>query len=230
MSDAVPGAFTDRLYTAARDLWEAQLEHPFVAGIADGTLPPERFVRWVLQDYRYLVEFSRVFAWAAAKADRLESMSWYAAALDLTLNTEMELHRKYAARFELTPEDLEAAPMWPTTRAYTDFLVRTAADGDLAELVAALLPCAWGYLYIARRMAEGELPEDSRYADWIELYSGEEFAAAADWLKAEMNRLAEGVSEAKKTRLEELFVLSSRYEWQFWEMCWRGESWGAERE
>ncbi|HSR41328.1 MAG TPA: thiaminase II, partial [Longimicrobiales bacterium] len=134
------------LHAAALPIWEAQLEHPFVKGIADGSLEEERFRRWVLQDYRYLEEFARIFAWAVAKADRLESMGWYAAVLDLTLNTEMDLHRGYAARFGLTPEDLEAEPMWPTTRAYTDFLVRTSADGDLLDLLAALLPCAWGYL------------------------------------------------------------------------------------
>src|ERR1700752_5122387 len=92
-------AFTDELFEAAQPIWEAQLAHPFVRGIADGTLPEERFKNWVRQDYRYLIDFARVFAWAAAKADRLEAMSWYASALDLTLNTEMALHRQYAARF-----------------------------------------------------------------------------------------------------------------------------------
>ena len=33
-------------------------------------------------------------------------MSWYAAVLDLTLNTEMELHRKYAAEFGITEAEL----------------------------------------------------------------------------------------------------------------------------
>ena len=59
-------------------------------------------------------------------------MGWYAGVLDLTLNTEMELHRQYALRFGLSAADLEEASMWPTTRSYTDFLVRTAADGDIA--------------------------------------------------------------------------------------------------
>ena len=140
-------AFTEELFEAARPIWEAQIEHPFVQGLAAGDLDEDVFRRWVVQDYLYLEEFARVFAWAAAKADRLASMGWYAAALDLTLNTEMELHRAYAARFGISAEELEAGAMWPTTRAYTDFLVRTAADGDLAELVAALLPCAWGYAW-----------------------------------------------------------------------------------
>lgn len=218
-------AFTDHLHDAARPIWDAQLDHPFVRGIGDGTLDEARFTHWVLQDYRYLKEFARIFAWAVAKAQRLDAMGWYAAVLNLTLNTEMELHRSYAARFGLSTADLEAAPMWPTTRAYTDFLVRTAADGDLADLVAALLPCAWGYVDIGQHLADQPPPDDPRYADWIAQYASAEFAEAAEWLKAEMNRLAEGTTAEKRAHLTELFVLSSRYEWQFWEMCWHGEAW-----
>ena len=217
--------FTDELFEAAKPIWDAQIEHPFVRGIADGSLDPDVFKRWVLQDYLYLKEFARVFAWAVAKSDRLDAMGWYAAVLDLTLNTEMELHRQYATRFGITAEELEAEPMWPTTRAYTDFLVRTAADGDMAELVAALLPCAWGYVYIAGAMTAGEIPGDARYADWIAQYASDEFAEAARWLRTEMNRLAEGSTPEQLRRLTELFVLSSRYEWMFWEMCWKGDEW-----
>lgn len=218
-------SFTDELHAAAAELWAAQLDHPFVRGLGDGTLEEERFKRWVLQDYRYLIEFARIFAWAVAKAERLESMSWYASVLDLTLNTEMELHRQYAARFGITPEALEAEPMWPTTRAYTDFLVRTAADGDMPELLAALLPCAWGYCHIGQELARRDPPDDPRYADWIEQYASEDFARATDWLRAELDRLVEDAGAEKRERLEEIFLLSSRYEWMFWEMCWKGETW-----
>ncbi len=217
--------FTDELFAAAEPVWRAQLEHPFVRGLADGSLEEERFKRWVLQDYRYLKEFARVFAWAVAKAPDLASMSWYAEVLHLTLNTEMELHRRYAARFGLTPQDLEAEPMWPTTRAYTDFLVRVAADGDMLDLLAALLPCAWGYVYLAQAMAAGPLPSDQRYRDWITQYASPEFAQASDRLRGELDRLAEGIGEEKRARLVELFLISSRYEWQFWEMCWQSEAW-----
>jgi thiaminase/transcriptional activator TenA len=217
--------FSDELYATTRPLWDAQLAHPFVRGLGDGSLPVERFTNWVRQDYLYLKEFARLFAWGVAKADRLESMSWYAAVLHLTLNTEMALHREYAARFGIGAAELEAEPIWPTTRAYTDFLLRTAADGDMADLVAALLPCSWGYVYLAQALAKGRPPADRRYADWIAQYVAPEFVRAADWLKAELDRLAEGAAAAKRERLTGLFLLSSRYEWLFWEMCWKGEQW-----
>lgn len=107
---------TEEQFKAAKPVWDAQLVHPFVEGIGDGTLEVERFKRWVLQDYLYLKDFARLFAWAVAKADRLESMSWYATVLNLTLNTEMALHRAYAARFGITADELERQEMWPTNR------------------------------------------------------------------------------------------------------------------
>jgi thiaminase/transcriptional activator TenA len=218
-------AFADELFLHVRHIWDAQLMHPFVRGLGDGSLPTERFARWVRQDYLYLKEYARLFAWAVAKADRLESMGWYAAVLHLTLNTEMALHREYAQRFGIAAAELEAEPMWPTTRAYTDFLIRTAADGEMADLVAALLPCAWGYVYIAKELAKGKPPADQRYADWIAQYISAEFVQAAEWLKAEMNRLTESLTAPKRRRLMEIFEISSQYEWLFWEMCWKGETW-----
>ena len=218
-------ALSAKLYAHARPIWDAQLVHPFVQGLGDGTLEVERFKRWVLQDYLYLKEFARIFAWAVAKADRLDTMGWYAGVLNLTLNTEMGLHRAYAERFGITPEELEATAMWPTTRAYTDFLVRTSADGDMADLLAALLPCAWGYVHIGQALAKAAPPADQRYADWIAQYASPEFADAAEWLRHELDRVSAGASPDKQRRLTELFVLSSRYEWEFWEMCWNGEAW-----
>jgi len=222
-------AFADELFLHVRHIWDAQLAHPFVRGLGDCSLPTERFARWVRQDYLYLKEYARLFAWAVAKADRLESMGWYAGVLHLTLNTEMGLHREYAQRFGIATAALEAEPMWPTTRAYTDFLIRTAADGEMADLVAALLPCAWGYVYIAQELAKGKSPADQRYADWIAQYVSADFVQAAEWLKAEMNRLAEGAIPSKRRRLMEIFEISSQYEWLFWEMCWKGEGWPIER-
>lgn len=216
---------TDQMFAAAKPIWEAQLDHPFVRGIGDGTLDVRRFERWVRQDYRYLKDFARVFAWAVAKADTLGAMGWYAKVLDLTLNTEMDLHRSYAERFGISADQLEREHAWPTTRAYVDFLVRTSAEGSMAELLAALLPCAWGYAYIGRQLASGTPPDDQRYADWIAQYASAEFTAAADWLRGEMDRVGGDLPADRQSGLVDLFVLSSRYEWMFWEMCWHGEEW-----
>jgi thiaminase/transcriptional activator TenA len=40
-----------------------------------------------------------------------------------------------------------------------------------------------------------------------------------------MNRLGEGLPEAKKQHLIDIFVTSSRYEYLFWEMAETQEQW-----
>lgn len=208
---------------AAEPLWEEQAAHPFVRGLADGTLSEERFRRWLLQDYRYLLEFARALGYAAARVDRPESMAWYARVLNLTLNTEMDLHRRFAKRFGLEREDLETAPVWPTTRAYSDFLVRVAATGKPADVPAVLLPCEWGYLDLASSIAKEGAPPDPRYAEWVAQYTSTEYRDAVEWLKAEFDRLTAGIAIPERERLLSLFLTSARYELRFFDMCWYGE-------
>jgi len=217
--------FTDRLRRRADAIWEAQHNHPFVRGIGEGTLDLERFKFWVRQDYLFLVEYGRLLALAAARSPDMPTMTRFAGLLWETLETEMGLHRSYAFEFGISSEELEAEVKAPATQAYTDFLVRTAAAGDFAELVAALLPCMWAFCEIGQRLAAGPPPADERYRRWIEMYSSPEFAALADWCRGLLDRLAAGRSEKELSRLEAAFLTSSRYEYLFWEAAYRQERW-----
>jgi len=51
-------------------LAEVCLHHPFVRGLADGTLDPEAFRRYVAQDAFFLNAFARAYALAAARSQR----------------------------------------------------------------------------------------------------------------------------------------------------------------
>ncbi len=217
--------FSDRLYGLVRPIWEAQNEHPFVRGISDGSLDVERFKVWVRQDYLFLIDYARLLALAAARAPDLPTMRRFADLVQATLNVEMELHRSYAAEFGISAQELEAEEKALSTRAYTDFLLRVAALGDFAELVAALLPCMWGFSEIGRRLAQGPRPAEERYARWVDTYSSAEFAELADWCRDLVDRAATGLPEEALARMEDAFLTSSRYEYLFWEMAWRRDWW-----
>lgn len=220
-------SFTDELREVAEPIWAATLDHPMVAGLGDGTLDPEPFRYWVKQDYVFLIEYSRVFAHGAASAPSLDRMGTFAELLDATINEEMDLHRGYAAEFGITEADLEATEPSPTTQAYTDFLVRTAATGGFGDLVAVLLPCMWGFNETAQRLAENGLPDDERYAEWIETYAGEDFSELTGWCKELMDTVAADASAADRERYTEVFHTSARYEYQFWDAAWERERWSV---
>ena len=99
--------FTERLRQKADGIWEAQHQHPFVRGIGDGTLSLERFKFWLRQDYVFLIEYARLLALAAARSPDLETIIRFATLLKETVETEMNLHRAYAAEFGISREELE---------------------------------------------------------------------------------------------------------------------------
>ena len=204
-------------------LWEAIFHHPFVTGIGDGTLSRDRFEFYLMQDYVYLIDFSRVFAVACAKSVTLADMGTFAALLHATLNTEMELHRKTCAAFGIAEEELAKTRKRPVTSAYTDLLVRTAYEGDLSDIVAVLLPCACGYAEIGKRLKSKRLPEDRFFRDWIDTYSSPEFQEFADWLIGRMNEQAADAPAHCKKHWHRLYESSARHEYLFFDMSWKKE-------
>ncbi|MBI3302996.1 MAG: thiaminase II [Deltaproteobacteria bacterium] len=213
---------TERLYQAAAPIWHKTLTHPFVTGLGDGTLPLENFQFYMCQDYVFLIEYSRLLALAVAKAPDLDTMGRFANLLDATLNREMALHREFAAQCGISAAALAATHTAPTTHAYTRHLVRVAALGDLAEIVAVLLPCQWGYCEIGQTLARRGKPAAPFYGQWIDMYASPEFAALATWLRELLDSLA---GTANEERLVETFCTSARYEYLFWEMAYRMERW-----
>lgn len=212
--------FTSQLRASAAPLWEAQHAHPFVTGIGDGTLPADRFAHWVRQDHVFLVAYARLLALGVARAPDLASMRRFAALTQAILGGELELHRALAAELGITQGELEAEPAAPATAAYVDFLLRTAALGDFAELAAALLPCMWGFAEVGERLAARGRPGHPHYDRWIDTYADPGFAELATWCRGLVDLLAADAGPALRSRMTRAFEDSSRHELAFWDVGW----------
>ena len=138
------------------------------------------------------------------------------------LEVEMALHRAYAAEWGISGAELEAERMAPETRAYADFLLRTAALGSFPEAAAALLPCVWGYVELGRSLAAGPRPADERCARWIDAYASDALAELCDSFREVVDGLAAEADAATRKRMREAFLASSRHELSLWDLAWRG--------
>jgi thiaminase/transcriptional activator TenA len=206
-------------------LWRAIHDHPFVRGIGDGSLPRDRFEFYLRQDYVYLVDFGRVLALASARATDLEEMRFFSVVLEATLGSEMELHRRTCADFGIDADQLERTEPALITTAYTGALLRACSEGPLSDIIAVLLPCAGGYVEIARRLRAAGLPGQRHLRDWIETYSSEEMVAMAAWLDDRMNRFADGAPSRDRERWLRLYRTSARFELLFFQMAWEKAEW-----
>ncbi len=219
-------SFADDIERKTLPIRQAILDHPFVTGVGDGTLDVARFRHYILQDYVYLIEYSRVLAMAAARAQDLETMCWFARLLDETLNVEMDLHRSYCAEFGITTVELETTTPAPTTVSYTSYLLNVAHQGSFPELVAALVPCQWGYWEIGDHLARRGEPADAPlYSQWIQMYTSPEFSELANAIRNLVNRLGERSGADQLEAMGRAYMTSLRYEYLFWDMAYNLETW-----
>ncbi len=196
--------------------------------MGEGSLPVEKFRYYMMQDYVYLIDYSRVLALASARAPDLETMGWFAQLLDETLNTEMDLHRIYCAEFGISRQRLEDTRPAPTTIGYTSFLLKVAHQGTFGELVAALLPCQRGYWEIGEYLAcRGEPREAPLYGQWIHMYSSAEFAALAQHIRGLADHLGNQAGPVEQEAMKEAYLTSLRFEHMFWDMAYNLDGWAV---
>ena len=212
---------TQRLYEAAHPIWEQCHSHPFVRGIADGSLAVEKFRFYLLQDYLYLFDYARVFAYGVVKARDPGLMRTFSANVDAILGGEMKVHRAYMARLGITEEQVFSVQPALSNLSYTHYMLSCAAAGGPAEIIAAILSCSWSYAEIGTRLAAIPGAADHPfYGEWIRGYASEEYAATNQALIELMDSLAADAGEEQLAYLTDVFVNCSRYELGFWEMAW----------
>lgn len=218
--------FCDRMEKKAQPLWKRIFNHPFIQGIGDGTLSEEKFKFYIRQDYVFLMEYSKTLALAVTKPSDPLIMGKFAEILNSTLNVEMALHRNYCEKFGILREELEITSPAPTNYAYTRHLLSVAFLGTLAEFIAALIPCQWSYYEIGKMLSrKTESLENQLYAEWINMYSSEEYAQIVQWLIGLIDRLADNAKRSEIARMDKNYIMSARYEFLFWEMAFNQESW-----
>jgi thiaminase/transcriptional activator TenA len=217
--------FSGQLLDAGAEIWAAQKNHPFVTELAAGTLSEEAFLHWVKQDYRYLLDYARVFAIAGTKADNEATMTQLMDIAHTTLEEEMGLHREFAADYGLSREELERTEKVPTCVAYTNFLVRTAHEGSIAEISAAIYPCGRGYLDIGEHMAE-IATEEHRYTPFIAKYTSDEFREVVGWMTDFVDECGKAYPD-EHDAMREAFLTSARLEHAFWGMAYTREEWAV---
>jgi thiaminase/transcriptional activator TenA len=216
--------FSQELRQTVETSWNASFAHPFIRGIADSTLPLANFRHYLLNDAYYLSQFARVQALGAVKADDLYDTNRMAAHAQGTYSAELALHEKFAKLLGITEEERQTFEPAPTAYAYTSHMLRSAYHGHLGDIVAAILPCYWLYYEIGERLL-GFTPEEPIYREWINAYGGEWFRELVEEQISRLDSLAEKVTAADRERMKRHFVISSHYEYMFWDMAYNLESW-----
>ena len=130
--------------------WDAYTRHPFVQGMADGSLPRDAFLNYLVQDYLFLIHFARAWALAVVKAGDLDEMRACSAVVHTLIDHEMALHVETCAAAGIDTDAMLATPEALTNIAYTRYVLDAGLSGDFLDLLAAL---------IAEQLEPGRTPQ-----------------------------------------------------------------------
>jgi thiaminase/transcriptional activator TenA len=217
-------SFTGELWRGVTGIYEAILSHPFLAGLADGTLPDETFAFYVVQDSLYLRQYGHTLAAIASRAPDASETEMFARHFIGVVAVEQQLHDELLGELGIDPAAADGAEMAPTTLAFTSHLLAAARGGSYAEAIAAVLPAYWIYWEVGKELLRRGSP-DPRYQRWIDTYGGEEFGAAVRAVLAVTDELGPVLAPRERERVHQHFRVTSRYEWMFWDMGYRKQTW-----
>ena len=150
-------AFSARAWTHVADRYADVCRHPFVTGLAGGTLPDAVFAHYLADDAHYLVGYARTLARIASRLPDVDDVGAWAGFAAGAVEAERSLHVG-----ELARRGVEPATHVPTSacRDYVDALARQdrrrAWAGGLGSLVV-LVSCAACVLATALLTADAGL-------------------------------------------------------------------------
>lgn len=200
---------TRELIEGDAELWRAATHHSFLDGVRDGTLDPEAFARWLVQDYHFALALTRAEGRYLANAPRAD--------LEILVQGVQAMVAELAW-FERKADERGldlAAPLHPTARAYADYLQASTYEPYPTQLTV-LWALERAYLEAWRTA----LPGAPAYREFVEHWTNEAYAYWVESLEAAANRvLAQGGE-----REREAFRWIARYEWDFWQMAYAGGS------
>ncbi|OAA41030.1 Phosphomethylpyrimidine kinase type-1 [Metarhizium rileyi] len=240
-----PGYFIEYLLQRpdVKHVWETFLHHPFVMALGNGTLPLESFKGYIIQDYLYLVHFSRANALAAYKSKDIESIGRTNEIVGHIIH-EMQLHVGYCEKFGISEDQIrkteekqgKPTPSYPPATqkapnplpsqsrppctAYTRYVLDTGQSEDWLALQMALAPCLLGYGAVAQMLHSHDLTrrDDNAYWPWIQNYAADGYKRA---VRLGTELLEKHIRLQSPSRIEELvgiFIHATKMETGFWEM------------
>lgn len=178
---------------------EKIIKHPFLTQLVDGSLDPEIFQFYCLQDAYYLSIYAKVLR-SLAKLT-IEHHQFF---INCAKSCEQEPHQSGIT-----------LPLWreltPACFSYTHFL-QTHDHNDFNKGVAAVLPCFIIYQQVAK-LTNPNQPHNPFQA-WFDTYTSQTFNSQCEYI---LNLIEKILQQNESQKLYDIIEQGCHLEWAFWD-------------
>lgn len=207
-------------------LWSAATGHRFIDELGDGSLPPEKFRHYFLQDYVFVNDLVKMAGIAVSKAPDLTLARPIEQFLNAILGAEDALFIDAFKTLGIPETEFRSVEPLPTTAAFGNFLVRLAYEGSFRDICCAMYVTEGVYLDWGEQLRNADPAANGSelgefYQGWIDLHTENALGQIVRFLGG----VVDAAAPEETARLNSVFERALRYEIAFWNMSYSGEQW-----
>jgi len=211
---------TDQLRSLCAEDWQAATRHAFTDHLAAGTLPEDRMLAYLRQDYLFIDGFVRLLASAIAHAPTLPDAIPAAQFLGQISGPE---NTYFLRAIEALGGQAEPpAPAHPVTAEFQNVMRAAAQSGRYEQMLAVLVVAEWSYLDWATPDADKVHDLPFWFGEWITLHSGDGFEGVVAYLRGQLDAVWPGLSADQRRAVEATFTHATRLERAFFDAALAG--------
>jgi thiaminase/transcriptional activator TenA len=201
-----------QLLTTHPHLWEDATAHPFLTQCQTGEIAANQFNTWLVQDYWFVVDFTR-FTGRVLAAAPVQHFEVLLAAFG-TLKEELKWFQAKATERQLNLN----TPQHPTCIEYCDYMAGLAADPYAVQAVAYwAIECAYNQGW------QRPGPMSEPYSEFADRWGNAGFTAYVKQLEQQADDALRSASEEVQQQAERAFLEVARLEKEFWQMAFSAE-------
>lgn len=192
--------------------WDSATRHPFLDNCKIGNIKPIQFNTWLVQDYLFVTEFTRMVARVLSTAPICHFDTILGGLV--ALKDELNWFREKATERSLN----RSTPRQKTCKRYCEFLENLALEPYVVQATAF-----WA-IELAYNQA-WQLPGSmiKPYDEFAERWGNPDFTAYVSLLEKQADEALAESNEIEQKRAEEVFIGVAELEKLFWQMAYEGK-------
>lgn len=195
------------------ETWHEATVHPFLQQCHSGQIHPQQFNTWLVQDYLFVIDFTRMLGRTLAIAPS-SHFSVLLGGLS-AIRDELEWFRHKATERQLNLDTNKQ----PACREYCDYM-----DSLATQPYAVQATALWAIelAYNQGWQQPGEMPPP--YDEFANRWGNPEFTDYVKLLERQADETLESAPDIVQQHAEETFVRVAQLEKEFWQMAFTAKS------
>jgi thiaminase/transcriptional activator TenA len=211
--------WTKSVWAESAKIFEGIKALPFIKDLADGSLDPSRFDRYIAQDELYLGNYGRQMFQLADMMTDPAQQEMFRLFAQIGLDGEKAMHEMLIARFGI---DTEVTPSI-VTETYNAHTQAALESGSKEVALAAMLPCMWIYNEVGLYILSIASLEGNPYKEWVLEYGNDEFTQGVNSVLALADEWAAAVDDETRAKMSRAYLEAALFEYAFWDYGYCGD-------